>query len=346
MLSLQRAVAAFTLLLATLVCAAQGDPLFLSDDPLEITIEMPMNTLIRNAESKPEIPGILRLRGNDGQTVSIEMTMTTRGRSRLDYCRFPPLKVNLKKGQTDGTVLAGQNKIKIVTHCRDGDLHERYLRQEFGIYKTYNALTDFSYRARWLTVIYVDSDGKRDKETRPAFFIESNRELAARHGRERATENRIPSGNLNPVETSKYAMFQLLIANTDWSMLKGPGDEGCCHNGKILLKPGTTNDWVVVPYDFDQAGIISTKYAAPAPALRIRSVRQRLYRGRCRHNSEVDSTIALFNAKRAEIEKHLVPQEMSDSMRSRLSKYVDAFYEIVNDPKKHQKQIIEKCLGA
>ena len=346
MLSLQRTVIAFTLLLATLECAAQGDPLFLSDDPLEITIEMPMNTLIRDAESKPEIPGILRLRGNDGQSVSIEMTMTTRGRSRLDYCRFPPLKVNLKKGQTDGTVLAGQNKIKIVTHCRDGNLHERYLRQEFGIYKTYNALTDYSYRARWLTVIYVDSDGKRDKETRPAFFIESNRELAARHGRERATENRIPAGNLNPVETSKYAMFQFLIANTDWSMLKGPGDEGCCHNGKILLEPGTTSDWIVVPYDFDQAGLISTKYASPAPALRIRSVRQRLYRGRCRHNSEADSTIALFNEKRAEIEKHLVPQEISDSMRSRSAKYVDAFYEIVNDPKKRQKKVIEKCIGA
>ena len=133
-------------------------------------------------------------------------------------------------------------------------------------------------------------------------------------------------------------MFQFLIANTDWSMLKGPGDEGCCHNGKILLEPGTTSDWIVVPYDFDQAGLISTKYASPAPALRIRSVRQRLYRGRCRHNSEVDSTIALFNGKRSEIEKHLIPEELSDSVRSRSTKYVDAFYQIVNDPKKRQKQ--------
>ena len=341
-----RVGAFIALMVAPLLSAAQGDPLFLSDDPLEITIEMPMDTLIRDAEDKPEIPGILRIRGDDGKDVSIEMTMTTRGRSRLAYCRFPPLKVNLKKGQTDGTILDGQNKLKIVTHCRDGDLHERYLRQEFGIYKAYNELTDFSFRARWLTINYIDADGERKKETHPAFFIESSRELETRHGRKRATENRVPSANLNPVESGKYAMFQFLIANTDWSMLKGPGDEGCCHNGKILMEPGSTNGWVVVPYDFDQAGIISTKYAMPSPALKIRTVRQRLYRGRCRHNEQIDPTVDLFNEKRSEIEQYLVPDELSDSMRSRLSKYVADFYKIINDDRKQEKQVTGNCIGT
>ena len=44
------------LMMAPLLSAAQGDPLFLSDDPVEITIEMPMDTLIRDAEDKPVVP--------------------------------------------------------------------------------------------------------------------------------------------------------------------------------------------------------------------------------------------------------------------------------------------------
>ena len=101
-----------------------------------------------------------------------------------------------------------------------------------------------------------------------------------------------------------------------------------------------------MPYDFDQAGLISTKYAMPAPGLRIRSVRQRIYRGRCRHNDQIESTVSLFNEKRPEIERYLVPEELSDSMRSRLRKYVGDFYEIINDDSKQDKKVAGKCIGT
>ena len=324
--------------------AAQGDPLFLSDDPLEITIEMPLAKLLNDLET--EVLGVVRLRGTDGETVAIEMTMTTRGRSRRKYCSFPPLKVNLKKGQTRGTVLEGQNELKIVTHCKGNDTHERYLQQEFGIYKAYNELTGFSYRARWLTVTYVDTDGRRDSETRPAFFIESNKEMEKRLEREKVTLAKVPESSLDPVVGSQYALFQYLIANTDWSMLSGPDEEGCCHNGKILQVPGTSNGWVPVPYDFDQSGLIDTTYALPGPSLKLRSVRQRLYRGRCRHNAELGETVALFNEKRAALETHLAPDSIGDNLQKRALGYIDDFYKIVNDPRKLEKQVMGACIGS
>ena len=337
-------------LLCLLVLPAQGyaqdDPLFMSDEPLAITIEIPLATIIRDADSKPLLDGTIRFREMDGSKATIEISMTTRGRSRLAYCRFPPLKLNLKKKQAKGTLFDGQNKLKIVTHCRDGETHQRYLRQEFGIYKAYNILTDFSFRVRWITVTYKDSEGKRDDEVHDAFFIESNREVGERHGRERVMDNRISSAALDPVESSRYVLFQYLIANTDWSMIKGPGVEGCCHNGKILRVPGTTENWVVLPYDFDQAGLIKTKYALPAEALRIRSVRQRLYRGRCRHNPQLDATIALFNERREAMAVYLIPEQLSEREQNRARKYIEDFFEIINDPKKKQKKILEACVGA
>ena len=325
---------------------AQDDPLFLSDEPLAITLEMPMDIIVKDAEDKPVVDGIMRYQGIDGSEVAIEMTMTTRGRSRLDYCHFPPLKMNIKKKQAKGTRFSGQNKLKIVTHCRKGETHARYLRQEFGIYKAYNVLTDFSFRVRWITVTYKDSAGKKDDQVYDAFFIESRREIGERHNREPVIQNRVNSSFLDPVESSRYALFQYLIANTDWSMIKGPGEEGCCHNGKILMEAGTSSNWVVMPYDFDQAGLINTKYALPADGLHIRSVRQRVYRGRCRHNAQLVDTIAQFNDKRADLERYLVPTEISASAQRTAKKFVDAFFKIINNPKKYQRAFYGSCVGT
>jgi len=326
--------------------SSAAEPLFESDDPLEITIEMPLDQIIKDAESKPEVAGFVRFTDTDGSKVEIAMTMTTRGRSRLAYCFFPPLKINLKKEQTAGTVFEGQNKLKIVTRCRDSSTYERYLQQEFGMYKAYNELTDYSYRVRWVKVNYIDSLGERKNETHDGFFIESNNGISRRLGRERATANKIPPSQLNPVESNKYEVFQYLIANTDWSMIKGPGDEGCCHNGKVLAPTGTDDSFVVLPYDFDQAGLINTKYAIPAQALGIRSVRKRVYRGRCRHNDTLDETIALFNEKRDVIERNLVPEDLSDYVKKKSVKYIDGFYQIVNDPAQRQRQMAGKCVGS
>jgi len=137
----------------------------------------------------------------------------------------------------------------------------------------------------------------------------------------------------------------LMIANTDWSMLRGPEGEGCCHNGKVLTEPGAHSGWIIVPYDFDQAGLINTAYAEPSDMLPIRSVRQRLYRGRCSNLGELDNTIALFNEKRAEIEAALTPAGLDDRIRKSQEKYLAAFYETINDPRKRQRSIVSKCLG-
>jgi hypothetical protein len=220
------------------------------------------------------------------------------------------------------------------------------LRQEFGIYKAFNELTDYSFRVRWLNVTYRDSTGKKDDQVYDAFFIESQREIGERHNRETVLENKVRSSSLDPVQASRYALFQYLIANTDWSMLKGPGEEGCCHNGKIFRAAGTTAGWAVTPYDFDQAGLINTKYALPADGLRIRTVRQRLYRGRCRHNAQLEDTMAWFNDKRADMEPYLVPKEISESSQRTAKKFVDAFFDIINNPKKHQRAFISSCVGT
>jgi hypothetical protein len=55
-------------------------------------------------------------------------------------------------------------------------------------------------------------------------------------------------------------------------------------------------------------------------------------------------TIVIFNERRAAIEAELLPAALEDKPRKTAAKYIDEFYEIINDPKKLQKRIIGKCV--
>jgi hypothetical protein len=324
----------------------EGGPLFGSDQILDIVLEVPIKELLRGARKKPVVKGQLRYVGPDGGGVSIDIEMTTRGKSRLEYCSFPPLSITLNRGQSGSTLFAGQQKLKIVTHCRSGSTHLRYLLQEHGIYKAYNVLSDHSFRVRMLNVTYRDSQKKRREELHPAFFIESDDEVAERLGMQKIKAKTIESHQFDVAQTNIYELFQYMIANTDWAIRKGPDSEDCCHNGKVIAKPDAEDNWVVLPYDFDQAGVINTKYALPAIGLDISKVRQRLYRGRCRHNDQLNETISLFNDRREEIESAIAPQYLSDSQRKSILRYVAAYYAIINEPEELNQEIIEDCRGG
>ena len=69
-------------------CSA-GHPLFEDQSKLDIVVEMPMTTIINHAEDRPEVLGVLRYT-DAGVEVALDITMSTRGHSRLEMCRFPP----------------------------------------------------------------------------------------------------------------------------------------------------------------------------------------------------------------------------------------------------------------
>ena len=334
------------LLLILMPAAALADdsPLFNSDEPLEITIEFPLRDVMRKAKNRPVVDGVASYTNADGSVTSLPVEMSTRGKSRLSVCRFPPLALSVKKKAAAGTVFAGQKSLKIVTHCREHLLYRNYLLQEYGIYEAFNVLTESSFRARLINVTYRDSEKDGFEITEQAFFIESIREVAARNDVERKKVAKTQSGQLDPAYATLTAMFHFMIGNTDWSIRKAPEGANCCHNGRILGPAGQDSGWKVVPYDFDQAGLIDAEYAEPADQLRLRSVRQRLWRGRCAHGDELDEVIALFNERREAIEAALQVPGMRDSRRP--MQYIDTFYEIINDPKKRQRSIDKRCLAG
>ena len=270
-------------------------PLFQSNEVIEFTLEADFDELRGNRTQESEYrPAILTLAGDDGAPRSIEMKVKTRGLFRLKECRFPPLRINLPKNSLQGTVLDGQDKIKLVSHCRDRDGEEQNVLEEYLVYRTYNLLTDESFRVRLAHVTYVDSRGEDDPVVRYAFFIEEEDAVAERLGSAILAINQLHPKHFGAEEAVRMALFQYMVGNTDFSMVY-------FHNS--VLMRNSTGVHFPVPYDFDWAGFVSPSYARPDEALGIRSVKERIYRGFCRPDFDFQSVYEQFLDVRPALEE-------------------------------------------
>jgi hypothetical protein len=130
-----------------------------------------------------------------------------------------------------------------------------------------------------------------------------------------------------------------MIGNTDFSVAG-------LHNVELFF----TDDGVVSPiaYDFDFAGAVNARYAAPDVTLHISNVRQRLFRGYCIDAGAYTRVFALFKEKKPEIYA-LYSDEIGKLMDRGTVKetlrYFDEFYDTINDPRSARRSIIESCVN-
>jgi hypothetical protein len=138
-------------------------------------------------------------------------------------------------------------------------------------------------------------------------------------------------------------LYQYFIGNTDFSPIAGAKGEDCCHNSTLFGNEG--EPIYSMPYDFDMSGFVDAPYAEPNPRFKIRSVRQRLYRGRCAHNGHLDDSLRLFREKREEIGSLIANQvELSAKSRKALTKFVEDFYEVIDNTKRLEREIVKRCI--
>jgi hypothetical protein len=330
---------------------ADSAPLFASHDVLSMRLEGPLERVFeeRDPEDPEAYEAVLSWRTVGGGQESQTISLRTRGQFRLQRrtCDFPPLRVNFKKSAVEGTLFAGQDKLKLVTHCQDGrDEYEQYVLQEYLIYRMYNLFTEESFRVRLAQMTYVDSEAKRDSITKYAFFIEDEDAMAARNGLEVLEVAQLPPEQASRWDLVRFELFQFLIGNTDFDPFAAePDDEYCCHNAVLI---GSILDMLVipVPYDFDWSGVISARYAKPAEILGIRSVRERRFWGVCRPREEWELTFPVFEKHRQAIydlfraQPDLDPDRLEDSLE-----YFDEFYEIIGDDGRVRREIESPCRG-
>lgn len=251
--------------------------------------------------------------------------------------------MNLKKKATKGTIFDGQDKLKLVVTCKLGrDYWEQYVLLEYLAYRTFNLITDKSFRVRLARVTYVDTSGRDDPFTRYGIILEDDDTMALRHEGRKVdwTSGQLDPRHLDPYHAVLVDVFQYMIGNTDWSGVE-------MHNMELIET--TEREYFTIPYDFDFSGVVNARYAAPDPSLPIRRVRQRLFRGFCpdqvnRPQETYEQAFGRFLELKDEIYELWMDQEGLE--RDRLEEtleYFDDFYQTVEEPDRIESRMFDSC---
>ena len=317
--------------------------LFADDAPLTLRLEAPFATVKRSAADPQYSPGRLSYVGPDGATVTADLRVRVRGKSRLQACSFPPLLLNFRTRNLDNTLLEGENQLKLVTHCEPREANAQWVHLEYLAYRVLNLVTDASLRARPVEVTYFDTEREREVATGPGILLEDEERFAERQNWHPIKEQTLKRARYDQSALALVGAFQYFIGNTDWSALQpSNGTSECCHN----VVPLARDDGVLLPivYDFDASGIVDTSYALPDERLGINSVRQRLYRGTCLDPAALQASLEPFLTHRLTIRAlyESYPKLTKRSRESALT-YIDQFYEVLADPKRLERAFRSGC---
>ena len=331
--------------------AAPGNTLF-SDDframaPLQLQISGPLAALARDQDVEPASrAGTLTLGDSD---TSFRIGLKPRGKSRRNRsnCRFPPLWLEFDKADIVDTPFAGHHRRKLVTQCvalsaSNRDPSKIWL--EMLAYRAWNLLTEQSLRVHPVQITWQDSATPKKTHQHAGFIIEHKKELARRSALAAAKMKKVKHAALDPALANLAALLNLMIGNPDFSLTSVAAGDNCCHNSVPMQDANGRVQPII--YDFDNTGLVNPKYGSTPPHLKLASVRQRVYRGYCRHNAQVASSVAQLLARRTEIESLFAEHPgISQSEKRRVAKYLGAFFTRYTNAKDQQRRLVGRCLG-
>jgi hypothetical protein len=135
------------------------------------------------------------------------------------------------------------------------------------------------------------------------------------------------------------AMFEYMIGNLDVSIIGQ-------HNVRTIQIPTLTV--YPVPYDFDYSGLVDAPYAVPPPGpdyAKLGTVRDRMYRGPCRPESEVQAFLGLFRSIKPDVWAIFdeIPGLDPGKKRRALS-YLDDFYRRIDRPAEVKTEFFDPCI--
>ena len=335
--------------------ASDRHPLFQDEAVLKAVLTAPISQAYaqRHQEARIYFPGQWTYIDERGETQRLEVSIRTRGHFRREVCEKPPLQLNFKKSQVKGTLFAGQNKLKLVAPCREGKRYQQYVILEDLAYKIYQIITDQGFTVRLVRLSYVDRDENLEPWTDIAFVIEDDKDMARRLDLDRVNVESVLYSQLNHPRLAVLQLFQFMIGNNDYSVIKPSGNDDCCHNMELLgvedeTDPVMPDESIIpVPFDFDFSGLVNATYAAPPSVIPIRDVRFRYFYGLCVPRPILNEAIAELQSKREEILALIAgTEQLEDSLREKNVSYIEDFFEILDDPEATNDEIVRRCRGV
>jgi hypothetical protein len=317
--------------------AQETKELFRSDEILDITISMPVKKVINDTKERNKEAAKLSYTMDDGMVFEHQINVSVRGKTRTlkQICNFPPLELNFNKSDTKNSVFKGQKKLKLVTHCQFDNSYEEYVQKEYIVYKMYQNVSPFSFKVRPCRITYIDSDKPKQQRSHFGFLIERIKDVAKRNDMKVFKDSIRNQSILNKDNLDKLMLFEYLIGNLDWSIPKE-------HNMKLIQgEKGSLP--LAVPYDFDYSGIVDIPYAVPPGKSNVEDVKTRVFRGFCRADG-YKGTVEFYKSIREDLYSEIDDVSfLTDQTKNSMTRYMNSFYKILDDPKQVEKKISRAC---
>ncbi len=308
---------------------------FSESEPVVLHLESDFTHIKETKDEKNKQEARLHLQVSDSIEMQCLVEIRPRGKSRLAYCHFPPLKIDFTESFLRVTNLSPFEKVKMVTKCRSPQVFEEYVLTEFLIYKLYNVVTPLSFQARLARITFVDTGPNQEEWTDFGFILEETDALAQRMGLE---ETEKIASRIEQDHALYLSMFQYMIGNTDWHVPSG-------HNIKYFHDPmrGEQSSFLV-PYDFDVCGMVEANYALPRSELQQTRIRDRRFIGFTPSEEKLEEVIAFYREHKSDFYRIVFEFEyLSAKKKKDLEKYLDRFYTILEDPGMVRKVFIQDC---
>ena len=313
----------------------KSDLLYADQIPMEVKLNYSNKNVKKKTNDSTFIETDLSFM-NEDKWGTIPVRLRARGNFRRAKCYFPPIKMKIKKSQSKNTVFTGNKSLKLVLPCRTENAKNDNILKEYIAYKIYELISPYHFKTRRVNVDFTEPKGKKSKSfALKGFLIEDDSRLAKRW-EGRVVEQFIHPMAMQGLTSTQHAFFQYFIGNTDFSV-------SFQHNGKLLY---TNKEFLPLPYDFDMTGWVDPSYGFGNPTLGLSSLTERVYRG-FKRDAEVMNTVRKQYLDSKESIVSLVnsfKNEFDDQSEfNKMFKFMNGFFEIIEDDKKFNKQIVNKA---
>jgi hypothetical protein len=309
--------------------------LFQDEQPLSVRLEYSFTEIVKSNSDSIYFPAVLYYSRDSQHWDSVRIGVRGRGKFRREHCFFTPIRIKIDKDDAKGTLFQGNRNLKLVLPCTTGPQYNDMLLKEYICYQMYEPLTPYTFNTRLLNASVVDVGGKKKKiYDVKAFFIEDD-DVAAKRFNGKAIDDSVHPRQINDTSSLRLDFFEYMIANTDWS-------SSFQHNSKTIR---IGNKFVPIAYDFDMAGFVNASYAQYNPTLPITSVRERLYRGYCRDENVVQFVRKDFIESMPSVFEALDLFESNFDAKefTKMKKYIQEFFDVLNDDKLFRIRILTRC---
>ena len=311
----------------------------LEDEPqLKITLESNFTNLIENKNDNKYQPAVMTYTSSNGEIFQKALRIKARGRFRKKICDFPPLKLKFDSEDLIEEGYAPKYKsLKLVTHCLDSEEERQNVIKEYLAYKMYNHLTPQSFEVKLVEVTYVDPYSGEEPIVRFGFIIENTKEMSDRLKGDEIEEYNMELNVMKDRDRHVFSMFQFMIGNTDWKT-------NMMHNIKIV-KTDDGKEIMMIPYDFDFAGIVNTSYARPNPDYKQVSVTQRVYMDKVNNLEELDEIIRFFKKHKQSMFDIVENMgELNKKNKKEVTQYLKSFYNILGSTNQSKTAFVNESL--